>query len=160
MEGLVFKKFKEFDPKVEFEKSKHSNEKTFIDVNISMNQAPKGLKSEFRDFINRKLVSVLIEMPVFEIQRISVFDDKNVTDFLNIYEKLSRKYVVSKKQQIKKLHRYCEFEIGQYIRNIIVDEDWKIVRTIFKQKFKKQNFAQHIIILTYLEILKDIFKTN
>ena len=120
MEKPAFKKFKKSDSKIEFEKSEHFNEKTFIDVNILLNQT---FKNQFRDFINRELISVLIEMPVFEIQKTSVFDDKNVTDFLNIYEKLNRKYDVSKKNQIKKLHRYCEFEIGQYIRNIIVDEN-------------------------------------
>ena len=89
-------------------------------MNILLNQT---FKSQFRDLINRKLISVLIEMSVFEIQNILVFDDKNVTDFLNIYKKLSRKYDVSKKNQIKKLHRYCEFEIGQYIRSIIIGEN-------------------------------------
>ena len=89
-------------------------------MNILLNQT---FKNQFRDLINRKLISVLIEMSILEIQKISVFDDKNVTDFLNTYEKLNRKYDVSKKDQIKKLHRYCEFEIDQYIRSIIVDEN-------------------------------------
>ena len=106
---------------------------------------------------NRELAGVLRNFFYFDTQNAFCFNDENVIDFLDIYEKMCSAHDVFEKNKIKRLHRYCTFAIDQYIRNIFIKKNpnWKKIRKILRQKFKKIDFVQLIVIFSYLKTLKN-----
>ena len=79
----------------------------------------------FYDLTNRKLTELLKTFFFFDIQKISFFIEKNIFDFLNIYDKLCAEHEIIEKNKIKRLHIYCNFTVFLFIQNIAIKNDLK-----------------------------------
>ena len=114
------KKSELFDMHREFSKSSN------FDDEIE-NVATAKMKKNFvpRDLTNRKLAELLKTFFFFDIQKASFFIEKNVFDFLNIYDELYAEHKIIKKNKIKRLHKYCNFIAFLFIQSIAIENDLK-----------------------------------
>ena len=116
----VEKKFEFFDMHRKF--SKNSN---FDDEIENVATAKMKKNFVFRDLTNKKLTKLLKTFFFFDIQKISFFIEKNVFDFLNIYNELCAEHEIIEKNKIKRLHKYCNFIVFLFIQNIAIENDLK-----------------------------------
>lgn len=69
----------------------------------------------------------------------SFFDGQNITYFLDIYSQFCSDYDLSESENINRLLWYCEYFIERYVRILIKDIDWIIVRAILRREYKKND---------------------
>ena len=115
------KKSEFFDMHREFSKSFN------FDNKIKNVATAKMKKKNFvsRDLTNKKLTELLKTFFFFNIQKTSFFIEKNVFDFLNIYDELYAKHEIIEKNKIKRLHIYCNFTVFLFIQNITIENNLK-----------------------------------
>jgi hypothetical protein len=58
-------------------------------------------------------------MLAFEISETSLFDEYNITKFLDRYVDLCLNYDLEEEEKIRRLSRYCDFINEQYVRIVI-----------------------------------------
>jgi hypothetical protein len=54
-----------------------------------------------------------------ETSETSLFDEYNITEFLDRYANLCQNYDLEKKEKIRRLFRYCDLINEQYVRAMI-----------------------------------------
>jgi hypothetical protein len=103
----------------------------------------------------------LIIMFVSKILETFLFDDYNITKFLNRYVDLCQNYDLEKKKEIRRLLRCCDFINEQYVRIVInanVFEWKKLCKTLCKN-YKNKDLNQQLHFLKYLKIFKNKVRT-
>ena len=83
-----------------------------------------------------------------------MFDGKNITHFLDLYDQLCSHYRLSESEKIYRLPLYCEYFIGRYVRILIEDVDWTAARVILRREYKENDLDQLINSREFLEALK------
>ncbi len=83
-----------------------------------------------------------------------MFDGKNITHFLHLYDQLCSDYRLSESEKIYRLPWYCEFFIGRYIRILIKGADWTAARSILRKEYKDNDLDQLMSSREFLEALK------
>jgi hypothetical protein len=58
-------------------------------------------------------------MLAFEISETLLFDEYNITEFLDRYANLCQNYDLEKEKKIRRLFRYCDLINEQYVRAVI-----------------------------------------
>jgi hypothetical protein len=103
----------------------------------------------------------LIIMFAFETFETSLFDEYNVTKFLNRYVDLCQNYDLEKRKKIRRLLRYCDLNNEQYVRVLINANvfEWKELCKNLCRDYKNKNLNQQLHSLKYLEIFKDKVRT-
>ena len=117
-----------FDEKFQFFVSAAEKKPEFFDMHRKFsknsdfddeikNVATAKMKKDFvsRDLTNKKLTELLKTFFFFEIQKTLFFIEKNVFDFLNIYDELCAEHEIIEKNKIKRLHKYCNFTVFLFI---------------------------------------------
>ena len=130
---------------------------SFDDSNVSIVTRVKK-----RNLINRKLTNFFHSFSYFGTQNAFSFNEKNITNFLNIYDEICKVYPIINKNKIRRLHQYCTSVINEYVKIIFIENNlkWKKIRKILRQKFNKVDIFQKIIIFNYLKTLKNIRQTK
>lgn len=83
-----------------------------------------------------------------------LFDGKNTTHFLDLYDQFCSNYRLSKSDKIYQLPWYCEYFIGRYVRIMIKNADWTVIKAILRREYKENDFNQLINSREFLEVLK------
>jgi ABC-type multidrug transport system ATPase subunit len=58
-------------------------------------------------------------MFAFETSETSLFDEYNITEFLDRYANLCQNYDLEKREKIRRLLRYCDLINEQYVRVVV-----------------------------------------
>jgi hypothetical protein len=103
----------------------------------------------------------LIIMFASETFETLLFDEYNITKFLDRYVDLCQNYDLEKKKKIRRLLRYCDFINEQYVRAVINANvfEWKEFCKTFCRNYKDKDFNQQLHSLKYLEIFKNKMRT-
>jgi hypothetical protein len=103
----------------------------------------------------------LIIMFASEIFEMFLFDDYNITKFLNRYVDLCQNYDLEKKKKIRRLFRYCDLINEQYVRVVINTNvfEWKKLCKTLCKNYKNKDFNQQLHFLKYLKIFKNKVRT-
>jgi hypothetical protein len=103
----------------------------------------------------------LIIMFEFKICEIFLFDEYNITKFLDRYVDLCLNYDLEKEKKIRRLFRYCDFINEQYVRVVINANvfEWKEFCKILCRDYKNKDFNQQLYFLKYLKIFKNTMRT-
>ena len=117
---VVEKKSEIFDLHCEFLKNSEFDDKIKSVVTTKMKKI-----IIFRDLTNKKLIKLLKTFFFFDIQKTFFFIEKNIFDFLNIYDELCAEHEIFEKNKIKRLHKYCNFIVFLFIQNIVIENDLK-----------------------------------
>ena len=83
-----------------------------------------------------------------------MFDGKNITHFLDLYDQLCSDYGLSESEKIYRLPWYCEFFIGRYVKILIKGADWTTARSILRREYKDNDLDQLMNSREFLEALK------
>lgn len=85
---------------------------------------------------------------------ISYFDEINIINFVEKFKKMINDRNLNKIEKCKKIIKYYEFEICQYIKFLFefVKTKWKTLTTVLKKKYNRQNEIQ-------LQLTKFFLKT-
>lgn len=78
---------------------------------------------ELKKLLNKELIS-LFKIFFFETHDVSKFIEKNVIDFLKIYDKLCRMHSFFNCEKIKKLHQYCISSVERFVKNVFLKKDY------------------------------------
>ena len=118
--SVAEKKSEFFDMHRKFSKSFNFDDEI---KNVAIAKMKKNFVS--RDLTNKKLTELLKTFFFFNIQKTSFFIEKNVFDFLNIYDELCAKNKIIEQNKIKRLHKYCNFTVFLIIQSIAIENDLK-----------------------------------
>jgi hypothetical protein len=104
----------------------------------------------------------LIIMLVSEIFEIFLFDEYNITKFLDRYANLCQNYELEKKERIRRLSRYCDFINEQYVRVVISANvfEWKKFCKTLCRDYKDKDLNRQLHSLKFLEIFKNKVRTS
>lgn len=83
-----------------------------------------------------------------------MFDGKNVTHFLDLYDLLCSDCRLSEFEKIYRLPWYCEFFTGRYVKILIKDADWTAARDILRRKYKDNDLDQLMNSREFLQAFK------
>jgi hypothetical protein len=83
-------------------------------------------------------------MLAFETSETFLFDDYNITKFLNRYVDLCQNYDLEKKEKIRRLLRYCDLINEQYVRVVISANvsKWKELCKTLCKNYKNKDLNQ------------------
>jgi hypothetical protein len=111
--------------------------------------------------ILQMLLRWLIIMFASEIFETLLFDDYNITKFLNWYVDLCQNYDLEKKEKIRHLSRYCDLINEQYVRVVINANvfEWKEFCKTLCKNYKNKDLNQQFHFLKYLKIFKNKVRT-
>jgi hypothetical protein len=101
-------------------------------------------------------------MLAFEIFEAFLFDEYNITKFLDRYADLCLNYDLEEKEKIRRLFRYCDFINEQYVRIVVnanVFEWKKFCKTLCKN-YKNKDLNQQLHFLKYLKVFKNKVRTS
>ena len=89
-----------------------------------------------------------------------IFDGKNITHFLDLYDQLCSDHRLSESEKIYRLPWYCEFFIGRYVKILIKDADWTTARSILRREYKDNDLDQLMNFREFLELFKKKFRSE
>lgn len=150
-------------PAVMPSKNDTSTELDLLPSEMRKQRPEEKVKREMKKKINNvNIIEVLKSFPYLYSLGASMFNERNVTDFLNTFEEICAEHKLSESEKIKRLHRYCTPTNEQYIRSIFVDEDmnWKKIRKLLRHKYKDTDFDQDIVTFSYLKAFKNTHRTK
>jgi hypothetical protein len=103
----------------------------------------------------------LIIMFAFETSETFLFDEYNITKFLDRYADLCLNYDLEKKEKIRRLSRYCDLINEQYVRVVINANvfEWKEFCKTLCKDYKDKDLNQQLHFLKYLKIFKNKVRT-
>ena len=83
-------------------------------------------------------------MSLPETSKVSYFEVKNMTDFLERYEDFCDDYELNQINRFRKLSRYCDKIIDDNIKTKIeyIDFNWQELKKTMKKKYKKDDIDQ------------------
>ncbi len=104
----------------------------------------------------------LIIMLASETSETSLFDEYNITKFLDRYADLCLNYDLEEEEKIRRLFRYCDFINEQYVRVVINANvfEWKELCKTLCRDYKDKDLNQQLHSLEYLEIFKNKMRTS
>ncbi len=107
------------------------------------------------------LLRWLIIMFAFEIFKTFLFDEYNITKFLDRYADLCLNYDLEKRKKIRRLSRYCDLINEQYVWIMINANvfEWKEFCKTLCKDYKNKNLNQQFHFLKYLKIFKNKVRT-
>lgn len=101
-----------------------------------------------------RLAYALMVIPYPGAPDAPMFDRKNVTHFLDLYDQLCSDYRLLESEKIYRLSWYCEFFIGRYVRILIKDADRTAARAMIRRDSKDNDLDQLMNSREFLEALK------
>jgi hypothetical protein len=103
----------------------------------------------------------LIIMLASEIFKTFLFDEYNITKFLDRYADLCLNYDLEKEKKIRRLFRYCDFINEQYVRIVINANvfEWKEFCKTLCKNYKDKDLNQQLHFLKYLKVFKNKVRT-
>ncbi len=125
-------------------------------VNISVTLISSWVSSEI-NMITMSFLKYLTLMSSFETSRVSYFEEKNMTDFLERYEDFCDDYELNQIDRFCKLSRYCNKIINDSIKTMIkyIDFNWQELKKMMKKKYKKDDTDQQLNSWIFLKIFKN-----
>ncbi len=83
-------------------------------------------------------------MSLLKTSKVSYFEEKNMTDFLERYEDFCDNYELNQINRFRKLSRYCDKIIDDNIKTKIeyIDFNWQELKKTMKKKYKKDDIDQ------------------
>jgi hypothetical protein len=107
------------------------------------------------------LLRWLIIMLASETSETFLFDEYNITKFLDRYADLCLNYDLEKREKIRRLSRYCDLINEQYVRVVINANvfEWKKLCKTLCRDYKDKDLNQQLHFLEYLKIFKDKIRT-
>jgi hypothetical protein len=90
-----------------------------------------------------------------------LFDDYNITKFLDRYANLCLNYDLEEREKIRRLLRYCDLINEQYVRAMISANvfEWKDLCKTLCRDYKDKDLNQQLHSLNYFEIFKNKMRT-
>ena len=138
----------------------HSNKtisslRTFI-VNTSATLISSRVSSEI-NMIIMSFLKYLTLMSSLKTSRVSYFEEKNMTDFLERYEDFCDDYKLNQIDRFRKLSRYCDKIIDDSIKIMIeyIDFNWQELKKTIKKKYEKDDIDQQLNSWIFLKIFKN-----
>jgi hypothetical protein len=137
-----------------------SHEKEAASVSKKLEHFKSSTTMSFLQIL-QMLLRWLIIMFAFEIFETFLFDEYNVTKFLDRYANLCQDYDLEKKEKIRRFFRYCDLINEQYVRIVINANvfEWKEFCKIFCKDYKNKDLNQQLHVLKYLKIFKNKVRT-
>ncbi len=104
----------------------------------------------------------LIIMLASKIFETFLFDDYNITKFVDRYANLCLNYNLEEKEKIRRLFRYCDLINEQYVQAVINANvfEWKELCKILCRDYKNKDLNQQLHSLNYFEIFKNKMRTS
>jgi hypothetical protein len=142
-----------------FESTSHEKETTSVAKKIAQLKSSTTISSlQALQMLFRWLIIML----ALRTSEAFLFDDYNITKFLDRYVDLCQDYDFEKRKKIRRLFRYCDFINEQYVR-IVINANvskWKELCKTFCKNYKNKNLNQQLHSLKYLEIFKNKMRTS
>lgn len=90
------------------------------------------------------------------------FEGANVTEFTERYEELCEDFGLGESEVVKRLPRYCESTIGQFIKNLPEYDagKWKAFKEVLLEEFKEYDSHQQKFSILFLETLMNTPRTE
>jgi len=112
-------------------------------VNTSATLISSQVSSEI-NMITMSFLKYLILMSLLKTSKVSYFEEKNMTDFLERYEDFCDNYELNQINRFRKLSRYCDKIIDDNIKTKIeyIDFNWQELKKTMKKKYKKDDIDQ------------------
>ncbi len=109
------------------------------------------------NMITMSFLKYLTLMSSLETSKVSYFEEKNMTDFLERYEDFCDDYELNQIDWFCKLSRYCNKIIDDNIKTMIeyIDFDWQELKKTMKKKYKKDDTDQQLNSRIFLKIFKN-----
>ena len=84
------------------------------------------------------------------------FDGQNVTEFLERFEEQCQEHNVDRADRFRKLPRYCETLIGNFVKtiNAWIDQDWEDLVSTMKKEYEMNDMKQKLNSRHFLKVLK------
>jgi len=127
-------------------------------VNMSATLISSWVSSEI-NMITILFLKYLTFMSSFKTLKVSYFEEKNMTDFLERYENFCNDYELNQIDWFHKLSRYCNKIVNDSIKTMIkyIDFNWQELKKIIKKKYKKDDTDQQLNSQIFLKIFKNEF---
>ena len=99
----------------------------------------------------------MINISIFDILEAFYFENINVIDFLNRYEDFCYDFHFNEIEKMRRLFRYCEMIINQFIEIIEhwIVKNWIQLRKILLKKYKFNDIIQKMHFRKFLKIYKN-----
>ncbi len=109
------------------------------------------------DMITMSFLKYLTLMSSFKTSRVSYFEEKNMTDFLERYEDFCDDYELNQIDRFRKLSKYCDKIINDSIKTMIeyIDFNWQELKKMMKKKYEKDDTDQQLNSWIFLKIFKN-----
>ena len=132
-----------------------SSLKTFV-VNMSATLISSWVSSEI-NMITMLFLKYLTFMSSLETSKVSYFEEKNMTDFLERYKDFCDDYELNQIDWFCKLSRYCNKIIDDSIKTMIeyINFNWQELKKTMKKKYKKNDTDQQLNSWIFLKIFKN-----
>lgn len=90
------------------------------------------------------------------------FNGHNVSDFLERFEEQCQEHRVEKADRFRKLPRYCEKLIGNFVKTLPAwtSQDWDSLVVLMKKEYERDDMDQKIYSLHFLEVFKSKPRTE
>ncbi len=159
--------------------SNESNANLIQKVSAKKKLSNSTFREEKTALVTKKIVQFRFSMTISSLQALQMlsrwliimlasktfetflFDDYNITKFLDWYANLCLNYDLEEKEKIRRLFRYCDFINEQYVRAMINANvfEWKNLCKTLYRNYKNKDLNQQLHSLNYLEIFKNKVRT-
>ena len=101
-------------------------------------------------------------MPLSDQLDALYFDDTNVTEFLERFQKQCQEHYVKISDRFRKLLRYCETLIDNFVKIISAWtlQNWKDLVKFMKKKYKRNDIQQKLNSRYFLKMFKSKPRSN
>ncbi len=125
-------------------------------VNMSARLISSRVSSEI-NMITMLFLKYLTLMSSLKTLKVSYFEEKNMTDFLERYEDFCDDYELNQIDWSRKLSKYCNKIIDDSIKTMIkyIDFNWQELKKMMKKKYKKDDTDQQLNSQIFLKIFKN-----
>jgi hemerythrin-like domain-containing protein len=84
-----------------------------------------------------------------------------ITEFLERYQDLCVDYSLEEKEMTRRLPRYCDVVIEQYVKAMTAEENnWKSLCKVLRRDYRDKDLSQQVHSISYLEAFKDKQRTR
>src|SRR6266498_2824729 len=110
------------------------------------------------DFPKEVPYKIRLISPLLRAPGVSYFSGKDISEFYQQYIKMCENYKI--KNKIQRVTRYIDSQYADYMKTMeeYNTSDWETLKKILQKKFKKDDRAQIINIITYLKGLNKIVR--
>ena len=135
--------FSQFSISIHSDKMTSSLKTSVVDMSVTLINSQVNSEINMITMLSLKYLTLMSSL---ETSKVSYFEEKNMTDFLERYEDFCNNYELNQIDWFCKLLRYCNKIINDSIKTMIkyIDFNWQELKKTMKKKYKKDDTDQQL----------------